>query len=110
MKVQLNTLLFAKTLVRKNVAGSSAVDSKKASGTSTPANVKPSNGTGTDDGTVVNETTPTPAITKPSEDEEEFSSKAQVMTLMTTDVDRVSDFSWHLFSLVGKFPSPSSAT
>ena len=25
------------------------------------------------------------------------------MTLMTTDVDRVSDFSWHLFTLVGEF-------
>jgi hypothetical protein len=34
------------------------------------------------------------------EDEDEFSSKAQVMTLMTTDVDRVGEFSWHLFSLV----------
>jgi hypothetical protein len=33
--------------------------------------------------------------------EDEFSSKAQIMTLMTTDVDRVSEFSWHLFSLVG---------
>jgi hypothetical protein len=32
--------------------------------------------------------------------EDEFSSKAQVMTLMTTDVDRVSEFAWHLFSLV----------
>ncbi len=25
------------------------------------------------------------------------------MTLMTTDVDRVSEFSWHIFSLVGMY-------
>ena len=35
--------------------------------------------------------------------EDDFSSKAQIMTLMTTDVDRVSDFAWHVFSLVGVF-------
>jgi hypothetical protein len=35
------------------------------------------------------------------DDEDDFSSKAQIMTLMTTDVDRVSDFSWHMFTLVG---------
>jgi hypothetical protein len=34
-------------------------------------------------------------------EEEEFSSKAQIMTLMTTDVDRVSEFSWHIFTLIG---------
>jgi len=41
---------------------------------------------------------------KPRKEEEEngddFSTKAQIMTLMTTDVDRVSEFAWHLFSLV----------
>lgn len=36
-------------------------------------------------------------------DDDDFSSKAQIMTLMTTDVDRVSDFAWHIFSLVGVF-------
>lgn len=35
-----------------------------------------------------------------TDDENEFSSKAQVMTLMTTDVDRVSEFVWHLFTLI----------
>ena len=34
------------------------------------------------------------------DDEDDFSSKAQIMTLMTTDVDRVSDFAWHMFSLI----------
>lgn len=38
---------------------------------------------------------------KIQDDEDDFSSKAQIMTLMTTDVDRVSDFSWHMFTLVG---------
>lgn len=42
-----------------------------------------------------------PAEMRKDKEEEEFSSKAQIMTLMTTDVDRVSEFSWHLFSLVG---------
>lgn len=36
-------------------------------------------------------------------DEDDFSSKAQIMTLMTTDVDRVSDLAWHLFALVGRW-------
>lgn len=36
------------------------------------------------------------------DENDDFSSKAAIMTLMTTDVDRVSEFSWHLFSLVGK--------
>lgn len=35
--------------------------------------------------------------------DDDFSSKAQIMTLMTTDVDRVSEFAWHLFSLVGAY-------
>ncbi|KAF9225872.1 multidrug resistance-associated ABC transporter [Gyrodon lividus] len=71
LKIQLNTILFGKTLVRKDVASSSGVTDK--------------NKEGGKDVTV---------------DEDDFSSKAQIMTLMTTDVDRVSDFSWHMFSLV----------
>ncbi|KAJ7640732.1 multidrug resistance-associated ABC transporter [Mycena polygramma] len=73
---QLNTVLFAKTLVRKDVASSAPP----------PASNKDKNNA------------------KPSEekkdDEDDFSSKAQIMTLMTTDVDRVSEFAWHLFTLV----------
>lgn len=83
MKIQLNSILFGKTLVRKDVASASASsDNSKA-----------------DD---------TPKSTKQGDDEDEkkdeesdFSSKAQIMTLMTTDVDRVSDFCWHWFALVG---------
>ncbi|KAF8842919.1 P-loop containing nucleoside triphosphate hydrolase protein [Paxillus ammoniavirescens] len=72
LKIQLNTILFAKTLVRKDVASSSGTKDKNKDGGG--KDVK--------------------------DDEDDFSSKAQIMTLMTTDVDRVSDFSWHMFSLV----------
>ncbi|PIL23137.1 ATP-binding cassette transporter [Ganoderma sinense ZZ0214-1] len=77
MRLQLNTILFQKTLVRKDVASSSSSD-----------------------------TAPTPpagdAKSKQDrkEDEDDFSSKAQVMTLMTTDVDRVAMFPWHLFTVI----------
>ncbi|KAF8507555.1 multidrug resistance-associated ABC transporter [Gautieria morchelliformis] len=71
MRVQLNSILFAKTLVRKDVASSSAQS----------------------------EITSQPEMAKDRE-EDEFSSKAQIMTLMTTDVDRVSEFAWHIFSLI----------
>ncbi|TFK22452.1 ATP-binding cassette transporter [Coprinopsis marcescibilis] len=76
LKIQLNTVLFSKTLVRKDVASSAASNSaptKDASG----GEVKPA-----------------------EDDQDDFSSKAQIMNLMTTDVDRVSDFAWHLFTLV----------
>lgn len=80
LRVQLNSILFAKTLVRKDVASSAA---SKPKDDDAPANA-------------------TPEVDGEKKDEEtEFSSKAQIMTLMTTDVDRVSEFSWHLFSLVG---------
>ncbi|KLO19365.1 multidrug resistance-associated ABC transporter [Schizopora paradoxa] len=82
LKVELNTMLFAKTLVRKDVASSTAsssTDDKK------------------DD---ANKAAPD---SEKKEDEDEFSSKAQIMTLMTTDVDRISDFAWHFFAI---FDSP----
>ncbi|KAA1472498.1 multidrug resistance-associated ABC transporter [Dentipellis sp. KUC8613] len=79
LKVQLNSILFAKTLVRKDVASSTP-----------PKEDKPK----TDD--VGSEA----ASDKKEDEEAEFASKAQIMTLMTTDVDRVSEFSWHLFTLV----------
>ena len=59
-------------------------------------------------GTEAENAKPTPATTATEggedkkDDEGEFSSKAQIMTLMTTDVDRVSEFAWHLFTLVGQ--------
>ncbi|KAH7910130.1 hypothetical protein BJ138DRAFT_1127138 [Hygrophoropsis aurantiaca] len=73
LRIQLNTILFAKTLVRKDIASSAVAKS--------------------------DDTTQTKDKAK-KDDEEDLSSKSQVMTLMTTDVDRVSEFSWHMFSLV----------
>ena len=78
MRIQLNSILFAKTLVRKDLAS-----------------------TGTDNQTEDKKDGLAPEGDTEKEGEY-FSSKAQIMTLMTTDVDRVSDFSWHLFALVGE--------
>ena len=72
----MNTTLFGKTLVRKDIASSSG-----ASDASKDCDKDKSKDSTNDD--------------------DDFSSKAQIMTLMTTDVDRVSDFSWHMFTLVG---------
>ncbi|KAF8069172.1 multidrug resistance-associated ABC transporter [Lyophyllum atratum] len=84
LRIQLNSILFAKTLVRKDVASSAPPPASK---TDTNAN-----------NTTVN--TDGDSTTEKKADEDDFSSKAQIMTLMTTDVDRVSEFAWHLFSLV----------
>jgi ABC-type multidrug transport system fused ATPase/permease subunit len=81
MRVQLNSILFAKTLVRKDVASSSGSSENKP---------KDKN----------NADSASESLEK-NDDEGDFSSKAQIMTLMTTDVDRVSGFSWHMFTLVG---------
>ena len=81
MRVQLNSTLFSKTLVRKDVASSSG-----------PSENKPKDKNDSDSSSESSEN---------KDDESNFSSKAQIMTLMTTDVDRVSEFSWHIFTLVG---------
>ena len=73
-----SSVLFAKTLVRKDVASSAPP----------PLSSKVS-----ENGNADTETS--------EKDEDNFSSKAQIMTLMTTDVDRVSDFAWHIFTLIG---------
>ena len=81
IRVQLNSILFAKTLVRKDVASSSG-----------PSENKPKDKNDSDSASESSEK---------KDGEGDFSSKAQIMTLMTTDVDRVSEFSWHMFTLVG---------
>ncbi len=81
MRVQMNSILFAKTLVRKDVASSSG-----------PSENEPKDKNDSDTASESSEK---------KGDEGEFSSKAQIMTLMTTDVDRVSEISWHVFTLVG---------
>ena len=94
LKVQLNSILFAKTLVRKDVASSAASTAEDASKKDTANTADTTNDAAGGEGT---------GAEKKDEDEDEgdFSSKAQIMTLMTTDVDRVSEFAWHLFTLVG---------
>lgn len=87
LRIQLNTILYAKTLVRKDVASG--------------APQAPST-TGTPEGEPGPQPSAAPESDAEKKDEDDFSSKAQIMTLMTTDVDRVSDFAWHVFSLVGK--------
>ena len=79
LKVQLNSVLFAKTLLRKDVVSSAPPPSSEAN----------------DSGKSVTETQ------GKEKDEDSFSSKAQIMTLMTTDVDRVCGFVRHIFSVVG---------
>ena len=90
LRVQLNSILFAKTLVRKDVASASG----PAPGTTTEsAPGKPAPSAAPANEEVAGE--------GDKKEESEFSSKAQIMTLMTTDVDRVSEFAWHLFTLAG---------
>ncbi|KAK7047463.1 hypothetical protein VNI00_006694 [Paramarasmius palmivorus] len=72
-RIQLNSLLYAKTLVRKDAVYSSSAKKDE-------------------------EKKEDPA--KKDDDEDDFSTKAQIMTLMTTDTDRVSEFAWHFFTLI----------
>ena len=81
MRVQLNSILFAKTLVRKDVASSSGLSENKAKDK--------------------NDSDAASENSEKKDEEGDVSSKAQIMTLMTTDVDRVSEFAWHMFTLVG---------
>lgn len=75
IKVQLNTILYAKTLVRKDIASTAALPENRDAHTD-------------EDG-------------KAKGEKSEFSSKAQIMTLMTTDVNRVGEFAWHFNTLLG---------
>jgi hypothetical protein len=93
LKVQLNSILFAKTLVRKDIA-SSAASAKKDDD-------KPGDDADSDKKKDENEFSSKVSPSFFSENRKaDEKKKAQVMTLMTTDVDRVSEFSWHLFSLI----------
>src|SRR6267154_5589912 len=98
LKIQLNSVLFAKTLVRKDVASSAAPISDSEVEPGKSATPKTSPETALPDRRSADEE----LVRKSDEDDGDFSSKAQIMTLMTTDVDRVSEFAWHMFALVGK--------
>ncbi|KJA25547.1 hypothetical protein HYPSUDRAFT_37542 [Hypholoma sublateritium FD-334 SS-4] len=89
LRIQLNSILYAKTLVRKDVASNAP-----------PPPPTTSQQAQNDADAAAAAASPTPATEVEKPDEDDFSSKAQIMTLMTTDVDRVSDFAWHVFSLV----------
>ncbi|KAI8972894.1 ATP-binding cassette transporter [Trametes punicea] len=89
LRIELNSILFAKTLVRKDVASSSG----SAPGSDPTAADRATNGTAGQNAEPDNKK-------EKKDEEDDFSSKAQIMTLMTTDVDRVSEFAWHLFTIV----------
>lgn len=104
--MQLNTILFAKTLMRKDVATSSSSISKSEDkdDESAPAAldaeaseaIRPSEAVATDVSTETTSADAAPDAPKKTgeDDDEDFSSKSQIMTLMTTDV-------WlHLFIIV----------
>lgn len=96
LRTQLNSVLFAKTLVRKDIASSAATNTD--SDESDPRQVRvPSQGVTLPESGGGEEQPDSNA----DKDDGDFSSKAQIMTLMTTDVDRVSEFAWHMFALVG---------
>ncbi|WWC65828.1 uncharacterized protein I303_108450 [Kwoniella dejecticola CBS 10117] len=85
IKLQLNTLLFSKTLRKKDIAA--AGDDKGQVGdvkAEAAKDQKRKEAGGEED----------------NEDEEAVSSKTQIMTLFTVDVDRVTDFVFHLFAVV----------
>ncbi|KAG9019050.1 hypothetical protein FRB90_007006 [Tulasnella sp. 427] len=108
LRVQLNTMLFAKTLVRKDIASAAAPTTAPSTPATTTASTP--NQTAPSSPSAAAHSAPLPeegdnlhveeAPSAEKDEEEEFSTKAQIMTLMTTDVDRVSEFAWHMFSLV----------
>ncbi|WVQ95827.1 hypothetical protein IAU59_002926 [Kwoniella sp. CBS 9459] len=86
IKLQLNTMLFSKTLRKKDIAaaGEDKGDVKDKE------NTKDSEGDDTKE---------------KDEEDEEVSSKTQIMTLFTVDVDRVTDFVFHLSLPLNHFAS-----
>ena len=88
IRLQLNGLLFAKTLAKKDIAAAAEMSKKMAE--------KDKDGKAN---------SPNTSDKKEGADEEEedvegVSSKSQIMTLFTVDVDRVTDFVWHEFALI----------
>jgi hypothetical protein len=107
LKVQMNTTLFAKTLLRKDIASSSSSSKPEDISSEAPVTIEtqatPALRALDDDSTPRdddNDDEDDSAKIGAKSDEEDFSSKSQIMTLMTTDVDRIADFSWHAFTLV----------
>ncbi|WWC73697.1 uncharacterized protein I206_107669 [Kwoniella pini CBS 10737] len=85
IKLQLNTLLFSKTMRKKDIA--SAGDDKGHVGDVKTEAAK-------------DQKRKAAGEAEDEEDEEAVSSKTQIMTLFTVDVDRVTEFVFHLFAVV----------
>ncbi|OXG63652.1 ATP-binding cassette transporter [Cryptococcus neoformans CHC193] len=85
IRLQLNTMLFKKTLLKKDIAANSG-DSGQVGGVREEAakdkKRKEENGDSN------------------AEDGEAVTSKTQIMTLFTVDVDRVTEFVFHLFAVI----------
>lgn len=96
-KVELNTILFAKTLLRKDVATSSSSITQNPDGgeddgeapaplsAEASTAIRPEEPVTTTQGQN-GEGDAEPATEKKAGEDEDFSSKSQIMTLMTTDV------------------------
>lgn len=89
IRLQLNGLLFAKTLAKKDIAAAAEM-SKKMAEKDKDGKLNDSSKSDKKEGENEEE----------AEDEEGVSSKSQIMTLFTVDVDRVTDFVWHEFALI----------
>ncbi|WVQ79183.1 hypothetical protein IAT38_001279 [Cryptococcus sp. DSM 104549] len=85
IRLQLNTMLFNKTLVKKDIA--SVGDGKSQVG-------------GVQDEAKKDKLKKEEDSEEEDDDEEAVSSKTQIMTLFTVDVDRVTEFVFHLFAVV----------
>lgn len=100
IKLQLCTLLFSKTLVKKDMASAPA-----APNTSSGEELRPATH-GEDAPGVANEGQDRDGFIEEKKAEnkeseaEEVNSKAQVMTLFQIDCERVADFTFHTFSLI----------
>ncbi|BEI79510.1 hypothetical protein CcaverHIS002_0100390 [Cutaneotrichosporon cavernicola] len=81
-RLQLNSILFSKTLRKKDIA---AVGDDTGKSTDKDKKSKHDKAKKND---------------KSDEDDEGMSSKSQIMTLFTVDVDRIGDFVFHTFTLV----------
>ncbi|KIR29354.1 ATP-binding cassette transporter [Cryptococcus deuterogattii LA55] len=83
IRLQLNTMLFKKTLLKKDIAANSG-DTGQVGGVQEEAAKKKKKKEETGN----------------TEDEEAVTSKTQIMTLFTVDVDRVTEFVFHLFAVI----------
>lgn len=100
IKLQLYTLLFSKTLVKKDLAAAPTAE-KQGSGESVRAAIAREDIPGAENEGQDREGAIEEIKTANKEPEEEdVSSKAQVMTLFQIDCERISEWTFHAFSMV----------